>query len=172
MAQDVLVVARDALDTGRPWVARDRLTGALAHRATDQEVLLLLGQAWWELGEPAQAGRYWYLTGRTDVDAERAIAAFERSVRTSEAALGRLPLAGPLEDYPEVARARVNALRRQVRADTVVRQRALARWRRSPERAQSRWGRVLWNAGIAVLVGLTLATWIVGLVTVVRWALT
>jgi hypothetical protein len=31
---------------------------------------------------------------------------------------------------------------------------------------------VLWNVGIAVLVGLTLATWIVGLVTVVRWALT
>jgi len=46
MTTHPLDFARAALADGQPWAARDRLSGVLAHRADDPEVLDLLGQAW------------------------------------------------------------------------------------------------------------------------------
>ena len=50
--------ARDDLAAGRPWKARDRLTGVLANTPADQEALELLGEIAFAAGDLPAAGRY------------------------------------------------------------------------------------------------------------------
>ncbi len=63
--------ARRDLAEGRAWKARDRLVGALAHRA-DDELLDLLGEVHAGMGDLPAAGAAWFATGRAD---EPAVAA-------------------------------------------------------------------------------------------------
>jgi hypothetical protein len=67
----VLERAREDIADGRLWKARDRLTGALRASPSHQELLDLLGEVHYRMGDLPEAGRYWLLTERTgpEVDA-------------------------------------------------------------------------------------------------------
>ncbi|RJS47369.1 DUF6584 family protein [Nocardioides cavernaquae] len=71
---DALARARADLAAGRPWKARDRLTGLLTVRQ-DPELLDLLATVHFEMQDLPAAGALWFATGRTDADALEAIAA-------------------------------------------------------------------------------------------------
>ena len=57
------------------WKARDRLTGALVARA-DVELLDLLGEVHFRMGDHRAAGAVWFATARDDPDAAVAAAAW------------------------------------------------------------------------------------------------
>jgi len=65
--------AKADLAAGRAWKARDRLTGALVARA-DDELLGLLGEVYFAMGDLPRAGAVWFglARGRDGTDAEAA----------------------------------------------------------------------------------------------------
>ena len=73
----VLDRARSDVAAGRAWKARDRLTGALAHRV-DAEALDLLAQVHAGMGDLPAAGALWFVTGRDDEPARQATAAWRQ----------------------------------------------------------------------------------------------
>jgi|SRR5947209_12483994 len=60
-------------------MARDRLQGLLATYPGDLEIRRRLGDAYWRLGNPTMAGRYWYLGESDAPEVAEAKSAFERS---------------------------------------------------------------------------------------------
>jgi hypothetical protein len=72
---DSLARARADLEDGRPWKARDRLTGLLTHRQ-DLEVLDLLATVHHEMQDLPAAGALWFVIGRDDEKARKSIAAW------------------------------------------------------------------------------------------------
>ena len=71
---DGLARATADLAAGRPWSARNRLNGVLAHRQ-DTEVLDLLATVHYEMQDLPAAGALWYVLGRDDDAAQRSIEA-------------------------------------------------------------------------------------------------
>jgi hypothetical protein len=67
--------ARTDLEENRLWKARDRLQGAVRAKPYDQEILRLLGEICFRMGDLPSAGSYWYLTERTGQDADESIRA-------------------------------------------------------------------------------------------------
>ena len=76
----VLHVARAEVAAGRRWKARDRLLGALPAHGADQELLGLLGEVLFAMGDHPEAGRFWALTERDDETPRIARAALEERV--------------------------------------------------------------------------------------------
>ena len=72
---DGLARASADLAAGRPWSARNRLNGVLAHRQ-DTEVLDLLATVHYEMQDLPAAGALWYVLGRDDDAAQRSIEAW------------------------------------------------------------------------------------------------
>jgi hypothetical protein len=72
---DGLARARADLAAGRPWSARNRLNGVIAHRQ-DFEALDLMATVHYEMGDLPAAGGLWYVIGRDDDVARRSIAAW------------------------------------------------------------------------------------------------
>lgn len=72
---DGLARARADLAAGRPWKARGRLNGVLAHRQ-DHEVLDLLAAVHYEMQDLPAAGALWFALGRGDDVAQRSISAW------------------------------------------------------------------------------------------------
>jgi hypothetical protein len=60
-----IALARADLDEGRAWKARDRLDGLLTTRQ-DDEVLDLMGEVRFAMGDLPAAGALWFVTGRDD----------------------------------------------------------------------------------------------------------
>ena len=96
---------------GNLWKARDRLDGLLAQRPADQEVLGLLGDVSFRMGDLPAAGRYWFLTERSGADVEQAVAAmYERHGRGPLPLLNVLPVKPPLDAYPPLVHERLRRL--------------------------------------------------------------
>ncbi|HVM16514.1 MAG TPA: DUF6584 family protein [Gaiellaceae bacterium] len=104
--------ARADVAAGRLWKARDRLEGALANAPADQEVLVLLGEVHHAMGDVPAAGRHWFLTERSDAQAEEAIAAMRERHPTPSALFAALPVKAPLEAYPPAVRERLEEILR------------------------------------------------------------
>jgi hypothetical protein len=64
------------MQAGRLWKARDRLQGMLGTYPRSQEVMELLGDVLFRMGDWPEAGRYWFHTERNDENAQVAFHAF------------------------------------------------------------------------------------------------
>jgi hypothetical protein len=67
----VIERARRDLEAGRTWKARDRLRGTLVARG-DDELLGLLGEVHFAMGDLPAAGAVWFACQRTGEEAEAA----------------------------------------------------------------------------------------------------
>ena len=156
----VLHAARAELVAGRAWKARDRLLGALPAHGADQELLGLLGEVFYAMGDHPQAGRFWALTERDDEAARLARAALEE--RTGGLVARQLVVRAPLEAYPPAVADRLRALGVQPRlprgsAAQAERQRPVG----EPLPAGAR-------AVVGALVTATLGPWLVGVARIGR----
>ena len=112
---DRLARARREMEAGRLQKARRRLEKMLAEAPSDQDVLELLGEVNYALGDHPAAGLAWFLTERTGADVDMAIAAARAATGNSPFALAaRLQLGGPVEEFPPLARERLKSLQRDV----------------------------------------------------------
>ncbi len=157
---------------GRPWKARDRLGGALANEPHDAALLDRLGDVSFAMGDLPAAGRAWLLAGRDDDRARAALAAFEERAPAPGERLRILGARAPLDRYPPLAQARIEALREQAgEAGRGWRPRPAAR--RAPAGSDPEPGRG-GSFDAVVVVGLLLVTvgiWLVGAGFLVSWLL-
>jgi len=121
-ASTAVTRAHADIEAGRLWKARDRLSAAIRDSPTDQDVLALLGEIYFRMGDQPAAWRYWALTPRQGSDAEAAERAFdERYGRAGLAEqLSQIPAREPIEDYPSGARERLLALRERARSASIA----------------------------------------------------
>jgi hypothetical protein len=125
--------ARVDISEGRLWKARDRLATAVRVWPADQEVLELLGEVHFRMGDLPAAGRFWLPTARTGPEVDAALAAFEERWGSSPGEMLKLvPLCGEIDDYPETARERLRRLGERGEEAGVA-------WRRG-ERRVAEWG--------------------------------
>jgi len=165
---------REDIDSGRLWKARDRLQGHLSTDHADQDVLDVLGSVWFAMGDLPQAGRHWFLAERSDAAASAAREAFyERFSHDAGNVLRALPRPAEPAAYPAAVRARLEELT-SASGGTV-------RWYPSGWKPatyefdeslqQSRrdaWlstGIILGVVALLLIGALTVASWLVGLVT-------
>ncbi len=103
-------VRRD-LAAGRPWKARDRLITAVGANPGDQELLEMLGEVYYGMGDLPAAGRFWLVSTRVGADVDAALAAFEERWGSNLGEkLKQVPMRGAVEDYPPPARDRLREL--------------------------------------------------------------
>lgn len=107
----VLGRARADIEADRLWKARDRLASALKADPANQQLLELLGEVHFRMGDRPSAGRHWILTARTGADVDAAIEAFEDRWGADLAEkLRMVPLRSPPADFSGLARERIAAL--------------------------------------------------------------
>lgn len=114
MNTSALERARADLASGRPDLARERLTGYLytLHRAGryDQQPYLLLGEVYYEMRDFARAGAAWLLTEKSGPEVERATEAFYRRYgRNPHNILKLVKPHAPSEAYPALVQERLKA---------------------------------------------------------------
>jgi hypothetical protein len=110
--------ARRDVEENRLWKARDRLGGALVSTPTDPEVLDLLGEVYFLMGDLPRAGAVWMLTERDDDRSRAAIQALrEQHGGDARLIVRALPLKAPLADYPATVAGRVRTLAREAELD-------------------------------------------------------
>ena len=99
-----------------PWLARDRLLGALRAGPLDQEVLRGLAEAYTALGDFPAAGACWFLTGAEDTDpaAEAALTALRARYRTVIGVAHAVRARGRVTDYPMAAQNRILGLQAEL----------------------------------------------------------
>jgi hypothetical protein len=109
--------ARADIRSGRLWKARDRLTAAVKHDPRNQQLLDLLGEVYYGMGDLPAAGRFWILTDRADPNVDVAISALEeRWGGNLGEKLKMIPFKESLEAYPPMAQKRIRPLLDQARA--------------------------------------------------------
>jgi hypothetical protein len=159
---------RDDIRAGRLWKARDRLQGHLRDRPADQDVLGLLGDVWFAMGDLPQAGRHWWLTERSDEQATAARAAFyERFGTQPRGVLRALPRPARPEHYPSSVAERLTEVAAAANsAGTTWRP---DDWKPMPDDppAEIRGGR--WDWVVVVVVLAIFITFAVGAFTVLVW---
>ena len=79
MKEETLQRIEREISAGDYGSARERLHGLLASFPQDLELRCKLGKVYWQLQYPAMAGRYWYLERDKSAPMAKACAAFERS---------------------------------------------------------------------------------------------
>ncbi|SCF42043.1 DUF6584 family protein [Micromonospora mirobrigensis] len=155
---DVLARARADLAAGRPWQARDRLRGALAHRQ-DHELLDLLATVHHEMRDLPAAGALWFVTGRDDPQARRAIEAWSARHRNDLARWHSIPapVRRTVDSGPtQVLRRAVGPLDRPDRTD--------------PDgQPESPWEPILFGGCAVTVVVWFVAMVGIGMWTVLRW---
>jgi len=92
--------ARTDIEAGRLWKARSRLEGGLRERPTDEELLRLLGEVCYSMGDLPAAGRYWFLTTRAGKDVDEAFAAMHEAHHGPGPLLTVLPVLARADEYP------------------------------------------------------------------------
>ncbi|SDN98248.1 DUF6584 family protein [Lentzea jiangxiensis] len=130
------------------------LVGTFPHRLDLRE---RLAEVYRVLGQPAQAGRWAYLSDERDPEETRA---FERAYRRAEARLVALSWQGRVDEAPtETARTRLETLHRQARLE-------LRRELASTPHEETSWG-----ACLVVMAGGTfvLVCFLLGLVTLAQF---
>jgi len=160
--------SRADVERGEPWLARDRLLGALRTQPGDQDVLVLLAEVYTELGDLPAAGACWFLTERADDGrATEALAALRNRYRNPVALANSLPLTQDPARYPPAARRRIADLRDELAAlgldwDPPGRPRP-----RFPQR--ERLAAALIVAFWVVFVAANLVVYALGLITAAGW---
>lgn len=162
---------------GRLWKARDRLLGLVGAYPDSQEILELLGDTYYKMGDWPEAGRYWYLTGRQNEHAQRAFEAYEeRCGKGAFEMLRLLPIGAPLDKYPPAAQKRVQELADDCKNIAIdisshFQQQEYTEvlpelsWR---ERLRTRWGWVTYVEQSVALI-ILLGPWMVGFFTLGIW---
>lgn len=158
--------ARVDIAAGRLWKARDRLSAAARHTPTDQEILELLGEVYFRMGDQPAAWRYWVLTTREGTDVDAAELAFEERYGRAGLAdrLSQIPAYEPLADYPSGVRERLVELRQLGKAEGVdwPRPRPQPRKRQRDDADEEASGCL----GTAVIGVLLVGPWLLGLAVV------
>lgn len=94
---------------GKLGIARDRLHGLLVTYPGDREIRTLLGEVYWKLGYPIEAGRFWFLVENPDEIQQEAIYRFLRDCRySSTTVFRRLRVRGYPQDL--ISRLEANGL--------------------------------------------------------------
>jgi len=164
-----LTRAHQDLAEGRPWKAKDRLEGMLVTFPADQEVLDLLGEVNWSMGDAPEAGRAWYLTDRAGPEVDAATAAFTERYGMPGLA-NRLPVKAPFGAYPPGAHQRLKALQKAQR-------KAGQKWPKAPsargvgQMQDSKVRGAIATIALGVILVATVGIWLVGLAVLVRWGL-
>ena len=168
---------REEIDLGRLWKARDRLHGHVRHDPSDQQVLDLLGSIWFVMGDLPQAGRYWFMTTRDDESVALARDAFfERFGGDPLEILRALPPRIEPDRYPYPVRKRIDDLvaasgsqhgwwTPKTGDDDAWRPLAPAAYSRSTRRGAD----ALLSALMTAVVVVVIASFVVGLATIVGW---
>jgi len=130
--------ARADIAAGTLWKARDRLHGAFKSDPANQEVLNLLGQTLFDMGDLPAAGRYWYLTTTESEESERARRALGDRYGHNDTQIAlALPVRAELDEFPPDVKARLSDLgeraKRQSKADV------FQSWGRPERREAKRW---------------------------------
>ena len=96
---------------GRLWKARDRLFGLFSSYPTSQEIIELIGDVFYKMGDLPAAGRFWYLTERDDDLFREAVQAFEERCGANPGImLNELPIHSHYNDYGPIALERIKGL--------------------------------------------------------------
>ena len=165
MSADVLERAQEELKAGRVWKARDRLEGALANDPANQDVLQLLAEICFRMGDLPAAGRYRFLTEAAGLNVREAEAALRERSPTRRALFAALPLKAPLDAYPRSVQVRVDALLgddRDASWQWAKKLRGAGR-KSGPSPRDVRPGS---DFAVALIVGILVAPWIIGIVTI------
>jgi hypothetical protein len=157
---DSLARARADLEDGRPWKARDRLTGLLTHRQ-DLEVLDLLATVHHEMQDLPAAGALWFVTGRDDEKARNSIAAWRERHGSDRDRWRSIP--GPIRKE-----SRASDLRSLQEAATSEAGR-FPRLRQTDDFTEAWWEPVVFGGGAIAFVLWVVAMFVIGMWTVVRW---
>ncbi|MBS1715189.1 MAG: hypothetical protein JST30_12720 [Armatimonadetes bacterium] len=101
-------IERDIAE-GKLGPARDRLHGLLTAFPFDLDVRRRLGDVYWKLGYPREAGRFWFLSEELDDGQWEAVALFVADCgEDPQRILHRLKLKGPPADFGDgYARRRI-----------------------------------------------------------------
>ncbi|MGW6448825.1 DUF6584 family protein [Lentzea sp. NPDC055074] len=137
--------------------ARQRVAGLVGTFPDRLDLRERLAEVYRVLGQPAQAGRWTYLSEERDPDE---LEAFERAYRRADARLVALSWQGRVDEAPtETARSRLASLYQEARGEL---QRDLDA---TPNEETS------WGACLIVMAGVTfvLACFILGIVTLVQF---
>lgn len=154
----------------RLWKARDRLLGLFATFPTSQEVLELLGEVFYKMGDLPEAGRYWYLTECSDELVQDAVHTFrERCGSNPCIMLKQLPIREHLEKYGPVALKRLQELLHQCPEDKRPMVKSYLPSEELDEMCESKWS--IWRDRIVSSISLILliGPWIVGFFTIAIW---
>jgi hypothetical protein len=161
----VIERAQADLAAGREWKARDRLVGALVVRA-DDELLGLLGDVYFAMGDLPGAGAVWFGSNRTGPEVDTAALAWRDRHGSDDL---QLWLSLPPRVRKSCATPAVDALHAHAVEAGTERERNR---RYLPLDAPRSNRRVEPGAVIAAVVALTtLSSLVVGFVTIVRWLL-
>lgn len=170
--------ARADLLRGEPWLARDRLLGALRHKPIDQDVLRGLAEVQQELGDLPAAGACWFLTDADESDpaAGPGLTALRARYRTATGLAHAVPVRGRIIDYPTAARIRILDLQAELTGQgwtwtPPARPQPPPRPRRHTllhDAADASMGLLGGTVAIALVVG-NLTIYVIGMIAIQRW---
>jgi hypothetical protein len=152
------------IDAGRLWKARDRLRGGFVTAPAHQELLNLLGDVLFRMGDLPEAARFWLLTDRRDERVMQAEAALrERCGHRASSLACALPVKASIGEYPERVQDWLRELRTEAEAEGQVD--FDRRWGRPAAHVH---GRASSRSILAVALGIGLVgTFMLGVVTVI-----
>lgn len=158
--------AKQDIEQGDLWLARQRLESYLGSKGYDADVLNLLGRISADMHCRFDAGRFWLMGTEESEEADFAIEeVFNRANRNRAQVVAFLPKAARLksiEHYPEAVQKRLERLEL---VDAIVNR---ARRDASAAARAGDWGWVM-PGGCLVVVVLLLILMLIGAVTVVQW---
>ena len=160
--------AREDVEAGRLWKARDRATGLFAARPTDEEVLGLTAEIYFRMGDLPRAATFWYLTEKSGSDVDQALAAMHERYPCAQDVIVALPIRDRIEAFPPPVQDRLHQLQRTVKDQTGQAWEPGPRSRREPVSPLKPASRLL-AAGYTLMVALYLGASFVGMVTIVVW---
>jgi hypothetical protein len=169
--------ARRDIEGGRLWKARDRLQGAVRSRPHDQELLRLLGDVAFRMGDLPTAGRYWSLTESVGTEVDAAVEAMHE--RFGPGALGlaralpfRLSLLADetfISRFPPMVRSRLQGVASELRRTRPQFGDRAYNWKaRQSMLTRSRLASTISSAVGTMVVVAFVGIWIFGLVTLLR----
>ena len=146
---------------GKLGIARDRLHGLVVSYPDDASLRSRLGDVYWKLGYPVEAGRFWFLDAPLDREKQAAVDLFVESCNSHPVKiLRRLKLSSDLPGLEAEARTRLE--------DLLSRAGATLPPVETPA-AETRDASSLWIIGCLVVFLLVLSLAIIGLATVLDW---